>query len=565
MSRRLHRGPCFDPDRATVTTLEVKDLSVRFDTEAGPLDAVRGVSFSIDKGELLALVGESGSGKSVTALSIPQLLPLARVSHPGGSIRLGGTEMIGAPESVLRGVRGGKVGIIFQEPMTSLNPLHTIERQIGETLRLHQGMSGKALRERVVELLELVQLDNARERMGAYPHQLSGGQRQRVMIAIAVANEPELLIADEPTTALDVTIQAEILKLVRDLRARLGMAVLLITHDLTIVRRIADRVCVMNQGEIVEAGETSRLFADPQHAYTKHLLASEPKERTETKEDWSEPVMQAEDVVVHFPIRKGLLRRQVGAVKAVNGVSLEVHRGQTVGIVGESGSGKSTLGLALLQLRQSRGRVVFLGNRLNDLQSRQLHGLRRKMQIVFQDPYSSLSPRMTVRQIISEGLEIHNIGSSGADRRERVAQMLREVRLDPAMMDRYPHEFSGGQRQRISIARVMALKPDFVVLDEPTSALDLSVQAQIVELLLDLQARHGLSYLFISHDLRVVRGLCDHVIVMRKGEVVEQGPAKAIFERSEHPYTQALMTASFEIVPGQSDGVDGLRSGSEPY
>ncbi|RVT81702.1 ABC transporter ATP-binding protein [Rhodobacteraceae bacterium CCMM004] len=537
--------------------LEVRDLRVRFDTDTGPLDAVRGVSFSIAKGELLALVGESGSGKSVTALSIPQLLPPVRVSHPGGSIRVGGDEMIGASESVLRGVRGGRVGMIFQEPMTSLNPLQTIERQIGETLRLHQGLSGRALRDRVVELLDLVRLDAPRERLDSYPHQLSGGQRQRVMIAIAVANDPDLLIADEPTTALDVTIQAQILELVRDLRTRLGMAVLLITHDLTIVRRIADRVCVMHNGEIVEEGETAALFADPQHSYTRHLLASEPAGRPPARDPGAPMVIEASDVAVHFPIRKGILRRQVGAIKAVDGVSIAIRKGQTVGVVGESGSGKSTLGLALLRLRDSRGRIAFLGRPLNDLPPRDIHALRRQMQIVFQDPYSSLSPRMTVRQIVSEGLDIHGIGRPGDERRARVAELLHEVRLDPAMMDRYPHEFSGGQRQRISIARVLALKPDFVVLDEPTSALDLSIQAQIVELLRELQARHGLSYMFISHDLRVVRALCDEVIVMRKGTVVEQGSAAAIFEDAQHPYTRALIGASFDIVPSPPPNGDG--------
>ena len=539
-----------------MTALDVRNLHVRFDTDAGPLDAVNGVSFAIGKGELLALVGESGSGKSVTALSIPQLLPSVRVSHPGGSIRLGGEEMIGASEDVLRGVRGGKVGMIFQEPMTSLNPLQTIEQQIGETLRLHQGLAGRALRDRVLELLNIVQLDAAEERLSSYPHQLSGGQRQRVMIAIAVANDPELLIADEPTTALDVTIQAQILELVRDLRTRLGVAVLLITHDLTIVRRIADRVCVMHKGEIVEEAETAALFSAPQHAYTRHLLSSEPSGRPRPPDTAAPIVVEARDVAVHFPIRKGVFRRQVSAIKAVDGVSIEIRQGQTVGVVGESGSGKSTLGLALLRLRESRGRIIFLGNPLHDLPRNEIHALRRKMQIVFQDPYSSLSPRMTVRQIISEGLEIHGIGEAGAERRARVAELMREVRLDPDMMDRYPHEFSGGQRQRISIARVLALKPDFVVLDEPTSALDLSIQAQIVDLLRELQSRHGLSYLFISHDLRVVRALCDYVIVMRKGEVVEQGAADDIFDNAQHPYTRALIGAAFDIVPATQTGAE---------
>jgi microcin C transport system ATP-binding protein len=520
-----------------MSLLEIDDLSVRFTTEGKAVDVVRGVSLSIEKGELLALVGESGSGNSMTALSIPQLLPYPHASHPTGSIRLEGVELMGAPPEKLREVRGGKVGVVFQEPMTSLNPLHTIERQIGETIRLHQGLSGRALRARTIDLLRLVQLDNATDRLGAYPHQLSGGQRQRVMIAIAMANEPDLLIADEPTTALDVTIQAEILKLIRDLRKRIGMGVLLITHDMTVVRRVADTVCVMTRGEIVERGPVERVLNAPKHDYTRHLLASEPKGRPAPVLPTADSVLACEDVRVHF-----------GLIKAVDGVSLEIRRGQTVGVVGESGSGKSTLGLAVLRLLESKGRIAFLGKEIGPVPRRRLHGLRRQMQIVFQDPYSSLSPRMTVREIISEGLDIHNIGEPGEERRERVKAIMREVRLDPAMMDRYPHEFSGGQRQRISIARVMVLKPDFVVLDEPTSALDLSVQAQIVELLRDLQRVHNLSYLFISLDLRVVRSLCNFIVVMRAGKVVEKGPAEAIFEHSTQPYTKALIQASFDIV-----------------
>jgi microcin C transport system ATP-binding protein len=538
-----------------MSLLEVQELSVSFKVEGGTLEAVRRVSFHIDKGETLALVGESGSGKSVTALSILQLLPYPKAWHPGGSVRLDGRELIGADEATLRQMRGDRVGIIFQEPMTSLNPLHTIDRQIGETLMLHRGMSKTEARARALELLHLVRLREAEERLGAYPHQLSGGQRQRVMIAMALANEPDLLIADEPTTALDVTIQAQILTLLKDLQRRLGMAMLLITHDLTIVRKVADRVCVMTDGEIVEAGPVAGLFEHPQHPYTRHLLAAEPKGKPLVRAPDAPVVMAAEHVKVHFPIQRGLLRRTVGHVKAVDGVDVRVRRGQTVGVVGESGSGKTTLGLALLRLIKSQGAIRFGDQELQGLPSRRLRALRRHMQIVFQDPYGSLSPRMSVGQIIEEGLKLHRLGGDRQGRRQLVAKVLEEVGLDPASQDRYPHEFSGGQRQRISIARAIVLEPSFVVLDEPTSALDMSVQAQIVDLLRDLQARHGLAYLFISHDLRVVRALSDEVIVMREGEVVEQGPAATIFDAPEHPYTQALMAAAFDIEARDSEFV----------
>jgi microcin C transport system ATP-binding protein len=538
-----------------MSLLEVQDLSVSFKVEGGTLEAVRRVSFHIDKGETLALVGESGSGKSVTALSILQLLPYPKAWHPSGSVRLDGRELIGADEATLRQVRGDRVGIIFQEPMTSLNPLHTIDRQIGETLMLHRGMSKTEARARALELLHLVRLREAEERLGAYPHQLSGGQRQRVMIAMALANEPDLLIADEPTTALDVTIQAQILTLLKDLQRRLGMAMLLITHDLTIVRKVADRVCVMTDGEIVETGPVARLFEHPQHPYTRHLLAAEPKGKPLVWAPDAPVVMAAEHVKVHFPIQRGLLRRTVGHVKAVDGVDVRVRRGQTVGVVGESGSGKTTLGLALLRLIKSAGAIRFGDQDLQGLPLRRLRALRRHMQIVFQDPYGSLSPRMSVGQIIEEGLKLHRLGGDRQGRRQLVAKVLEEVGLDPASQDRYPHEFSGGQRQRISIARAMVLEPSFVVLDEPTSALDMSVQAQIVDLLRDLQARHGLAYLFISHDLRVVRALSDEVIVMREGQVVEQGPAATIFDAPRHPYTQALMAAAFEIEARASEFV----------
>jgi len=527
--------------------LEVEDLAVSFRMEGRIVEAVRGVSFTLDKGEILALVGESGCGKSVTALSILQLLPYPKAFHPSGSIRLLGREMVGADEATLRSVRGNRVGIVFQEPMTSLNPLHTVERQIAEVLMLHRRMPREQARARVIELLNLVGIADAGRRLESYPHQLSGGQRQRVMIAMALANEPDLLIADEPTTALDVTIQAQILKLIRDLQQRLGMAVLLITHDLGIVRKVADRVCVMTQGEIVEQGPVGRIFEAPQHPYTKHLLASEPRGRPLVPRRDAPVVLEGRDVKVHFPIQRGFLKRTVGWIKAVDGVSLAVREGETVGVVGESGSGKTTLGLALLRLIPSRGDILFEGTSVQGWSWKQMRPLRRQMQIVFQDPYGSLSPRLTVGEIVEEGLLVHRLVKTPEERRERVARILEEVGLEASMIDRYPHEFSGGQRQRISIARAMVLEPRFVVLDEPTSALDVSVQAQIVDLLRTLQERHRLAYLFISHDLRVVRALAHHLIVMKDGRVVEQGPAAEIFEAPRHPYTRALFAAAFDI------------------
>jgi microcin C transport system ATP-binding protein len=536
-----------------MSLLEVEDLSVSFRIEGGELEAVRGVSFRIDRGETVALVGESGSGKSVTALSILQLLPYPKARHPGGSVRLDGTELLGADEETLREVRGGRVGIIFQEPMTSLNPLHKVEKQVSESLLLHRGLNRADARRRTLELLHLVRLQEAEQRLDAYPHQLSGGQRQRVMIAMALANEPDLLIADEPTTALDVTIQAQILTLLKDLQRRLGMAMLLITHDLTIVRNVADRVCVMTRGEIVESGTVEEVFERPQHPYTRHLLAAEPKGRPGTRQADAPEIVAAENVKVHFPIQRGLLKRTVGHIKAVDGIDVRVRRGHTVGVVGESGSGKTTLGLALLRLLRSEGAIRFDGQNVQGWSSRRLRPLRRHMQVVFQDPFGSLSPRMSVGQIVEEGLKLHGLGGDRAGRRALVSRVLEEVGLDPASQDRYPHEFSGGQRQRISIARAMVLEPSFVVLDEPTSALDMSVQAQIVDLLRDLQARHGLAYMFISHDLRVVRALSDDVIVMRDGQVVEQGAAQQIFEQPRHPYTRALMAAAFEIRALETD------------
>ena len=535
--------------------LEVKDLSVDFNTPAGLVHAVRKVSFDIDKGETLALVGESGSGKSVSALSIIQLLPYPVAQHPSGSVKLDGEELMGAPQATLRGIRGNKVAIVFQEPMTSLNPLHTIEKQVNEVLFVHKKLGKDAARARTLELLNLVGLKNAESRLGAYPHELSGGQRQRVMIAMALANEPDLLIADEPTTALDVTIQAQILELLHSLQKRFGMAILFITHDLGVVRRMAQRVCVMNDGEIVEHGPVKQIFEQPAHPYTRHLLESEPTGGPHGPEPGAPSVMKADDLKVWFPIKKGVFRRTVDHIRAVDGVSIDVREGQTVGVVGESGSGKTTLGLAMLRLISSRGPIEFTGKHIDDLRSSEVRPLRREMQIVFQDPYGSLSPRMTIGEIVGEGLAVHKLADTPAARDAMIVQALEEVGLDPAERHRYPHEFSGGQRQRVAIARAMVLKPRFVVLDEPTSALDRSVQAQIVDLLRDLQKKHKLAYLFISHDLRVVRALADDVLVMRAGQVVEQGPAAEIFDAPKHPYTQALMAAAFDLKAVASDMV----------
>ncbi|MDP1750996.1 MAG: ABC transporter ATP-binding protein [Reyranella sp.] len=536
--------------------LEISDLSVTFGAGDNAVRAVRGVSFEIRRGETVALVGESGSGKSVTALSVLQLLPYPTARHPTGSIRFQDRELVGAPPSELLAVRGNRVSMIFQEPMTSLNPLHTIERQVNEVLILHKGLSRDAARKRTLQLLEQVGIPEAAKRLDAYPHQLSGGQRQRVMIAMALANEPDLLIADEPTTALDVTIQAQILKLLKTLQARYGMALLFITHDLGIVRKMADRVCVMTKGLIVEQGPVARVFDDPQHSYTQHLLSAEPKGRPAAVDPAAAEILRLDDIKVHFPIRRGLLRRIVGHVKAVDGVSLALRQGHTIGLVGESGSGKTTLGLALLRLEKSQGGIRFDGHDLQTLGARELRALRRQMQIVFQDPFSSLSPRMSVGEIVGEGLEVHRIGSK-AERDRAIDQALDEVGLDVSSRERYPHEFSGGQRQRIAIARALVLKPRFIVLDEPTSALDMSVQAQIVDLLRDLQARHKLAYLFISHDLRVVRALADEVIVLCNGKVVERGPAGQVFEAPQTPYTQALIAAAFnlEAIGAEGQGI----------
>ena len=522
--------------------LEVRDLGVAFVHGGDRTEAVRGDSFELYPGETLALDGESGSGKSVTALSTVRLLPdNAEIT---GSVRYRGKEMTTADARSLRGVRGNDISFIFQEPMTSLNPLHTIARQIGESLALHQGLVGAKARARILELLNLVGLRDAEARMGAYPHQLSGGQRQRVMIAMALANGPDVLIADEPTTALDVTIQAQILTLLADIQKAEGMAMLFITHNLGIVRRIADRVAVMQAGRIVETGPTRAIFAAPEHPYTRMLLAAEPTGRPDPVPANAATVLQTDALKVWFPIRRGLLRRTVGHVKAVNRASIALRAGETLGVVGESGSGKTSLGLAIMRLISSEGRIVFLGQDIQGWKNRELRRVRRDLQMVFQDPYGSLSPRMSIEQIVAEGLAVHGLqaGEEG-----RVAAILKEVGLDPTTAHRYPHEFSGGQRQRIAIARAMILQPKLVVLDEPTSALDMTVQVQIVELLRRLQAKYQLAYIFVSHDLRVVRALAHKVVVMQNGDVVESGDSAAIFERPETEYTRTLLAAAFDL------------------
>jgi microcin C transport system ATP-binding protein len=528
--------------------LQVADLGVHFRLPGRVVKAVDGVSFSLDKGETLALVGESGSGKSVTALSLLQLLPYPLASHPkGSSVVYRGEELMGASDRRLRQIRGNDISMVFQEPMTSLNPLHTVLKQVNEVLMLHKGLTRDQARTRTLELLRLVGIREPERRLNAYPHELSGGQRQRVMIAMALANDPDILVADEPTTALDVTIQAQILKLLKELQQELGMAVLLITHDLGIVRKVADRVCVMTEGKIVEQGPVRRIFEDPQHAYTRKLLAAEPKGQPHRAPADAPVVLSGTDVKVHFPIRKGVLRRAVDYVRAVDGIDVTVREGHTLGIVGESGSGKTTLGLALLRLISSQGEIAFEGTEIQGLRSAQMRPLRRQMQVVFQDPYGSLSPRLSVGEIVGEGLRIHGLAEDAEAREARIVQALEEVGIDPSARHRYPHEFSGGQRQRIAIARAMVLKPRFVVLDEPTSALDMSVQAQIVDLLRDLQARHRLAYLFISHDLKVVRALADEVLVVKDGKVVEHGPSAQIFDHPQQPYTKALMKAAFDL------------------
>ena len=527
--------------------LEVRELSVAFRQGQRETLAVDRVSFDIKRGETVALVGESGSGKSVTALSVLKLLPYPAASHPSGSVRFKGQELLHLPEPQIRHVRGNDITIIFQEPMTSLNPLHTIEKQIGEILLLHQGLSGEAARARTIELLDQVGIPDPQMRLKSYPHQLSGGQRQRVMIAMALANEPDLLIADEPTTALDVTVQAQILNLLKELQRRLCMTMLFITHDLGIVRKLADTVCVMKQGKIVEQGPVERVFTAPQHAYTRALLAAEPKPDPAPVCPAAPVVIETKDLKVWFPIKRGVMRRAIGYIKAVDGVSIEVRQGETLGVVGESGSGKTTLGLAILRLVSSDGPIVFFGSTLAGLTFREMRPFRHHMQIVFQDPYGSLSPRMSISDIIEEGLWVHHPKLSRAEREQRVIRALVDVGLDPDTRFRYPHEFSGGQRQRIAVARAIVLEPTFVVLDEPTSALDMLIQAQIVDLLRALQKRRNLTYMFISHDLRVVAALACRLLVMRHGKVVEEGPAAEVFANPKSPYTRALFAAAFNL------------------
>jgi microcin C transport system ATP-binding protein len=534
-------------DATSAPLLSVKDLSVAFRQGERETLAVDRISFDIGKGETVALVGESGSGKSVTALSVMKLLPYPSAHHPSGTVTFKGQELLGLPENKIRHVRGNDITIIFQEPMTSLNPLQTIERQIGEILLLHRGMSGAPARARTIELLTQVGIPNPESRLASYPHQLSGGQRQRVMIAMALANEPDLLIADEPTTALDVTVQAQILKLLKELQARLGMAMLFITHDLGIVRKIADRVCVMSKGKIVEQGPVERVYTKPEHPYTKALLAAEPKGSPPPANPGAPVVVETKDLKVWFPIKRGLMRKTVGHIKAVDGVSVQVRKGETLGVVGESGSGKTTLGLAILRLVSSNGPILFMGNALQGLQFKAMRPFRRDMQMVFQDPYGSLSPRMSVADIVEEGLWVHHPKMPAAERQERVIRALQDVGLDPDTRFRYPHEFSGGQRQRIAMARAVVLAPTFVVLDEPTSALDMLIQAQIVDLLRDIQKRRDLTYLFISHDLKVVAALASRLVVMREGKVVEAGPAAELFANPKTDYTRALFAAAFNL------------------
>jgi len=530
--------------------LSVRDLSVAFSHGAhgGPETlAVDHVSFDIGKGETVALVGESGSGKSVTALSILKLLPYPAARHPSGSITFKGRELLGLPDRDMRRVRGDDITIVFQEPMTSLNPLHTIEKQIGDVLFLHRGLTGAAARARILEVLSQVGIPDPQSRLKSYPHQLSGGQRQRVMIAMALANEPDLLIADEPTTALDVTVQAQIIALLKELQQRLGMSLLFITHDLGIVRKIANRVCVMKEGKIVEHGDVARVFAAPQHPYTRALLAAEPKPDPAPLQPDAPMVLEATNLKIWFPITAGMLRKVVGHIKACDGVTIELHQGETLGVVGESGSGKSTLGRAILRLISSEGPIAFMGHELQGLRFKEMRPFRHDMQIVFQDPYGSLSPRLSVSEIIKEGLKVHHPHMPEHERDARVVQALNDVGLDPATRFRFPHEFSGGQRQRIAVARAIVLEPTFIVLDEPTSALDMVIQSQMVDLLRSLQKRRNLTYLFISHDLRVVAALASHLIVMRQGKVVEAGAAADLFKNPKSDYTRALFAAAFNL------------------
>jgi len=531
----------------TNTLLSVRDLSIAFRSGGRETLAVDRISFDIAKGETLALVGESGSGKSVTALSILRLLPYPAARHPSGVINFKGTDLLELNQRQMRRVRGDDISIVFQEPMTSLNPLHTIEKQIGEILLLHRGLTGAAARARTIEVLTQVGIPDPQTRLKSYPHQLSGGQRQRVMIAMALANEPDLLIADEPTTALDVTVQAQIIALLKDLQERLHMSLLFITHDLGIVRKIAQRVCVMKDGNIVEHGTVQQVFAAPEHSYTRALLAAEPKPDPAPPQPDAPIVIETKDLKVWFPITSGLLRKVVGHVKACDGLNIELRKGETLGVVGESGSGKSTLGRAILRLISSEGLIAFMGHDLQGRSFKEMRPFRRNMQIVFQDPYGSLSPRMSVAEIIKEGLKVHHPRMAEGERDRRVIQALNDVGLDPDTRFRFPHEFSGGQRQRIAVARAIVLEPSFIVLDEPTSALDMLIQAQMVDLLRDLQKRRDLTYLFISHDLRVVAALASRLLVMRHGVIVESGAAADLFRNPQTDYTRALFAAAFNL------------------
>ena len=538
-----------EPAPLSPALLSVENLSVGFHLDRGVIEAVRGVSFDIGPGETLGLVGESGSGKSVTARAIMRLLPgTARLGRES-AIRFKGSRLDGQNDRFLQRLRGNRLGMIFQEPMTSLNPIYRIGTQIAESLRLHQGLARRAALERARELLEEVRIPQAAERLQQYPHQLSGGQRQRVMIAIAIANEPDLLIADEPTTALDVTVQAEILSLLRGLQSRHGMAILLITHDLGVVRRVCDRVCVMRHGRLVETAGSETLFASPTHPYTRALLAAEPRGHPSPVPDGAPTLLECRDMAVVYPLGRRT------ELRAVDRVSLLLRRGETLGVVGESGSGKSTLGRALLRLGSvDSGEVSFQGRRIERLSRREMRPLRPRMQVVFQDPFASLNPRLSVRQIIEEGLIVNGIGGDAAGRLRRMEAMLAEVSMPDTTLRRFPHEFSGGQRQRIAIARALVLEPEFVLLDEPTSALDLSAQAQIIDLLRGLQRRLGLGYVFISHDLKVARAMCHRIMVMRNGKVIEEGPCARILSAPEEGYTRSLVAAAFGITAVSEDG-----------
>jgi microcin C transport system ATP-binding protein len=530
-----------------MSLIDVRDLSVSFRVGGKTVEAVKHVSFSIEEGETFALVGESGAGKSVTALSILRLLPPTKAFFPSGAVLFGGHDLLKMPEKKLMEVRGKSIAMIFQEPMTSLNPLHSVSKQMGEALILHQGMSEREARSRTLELLDLVQLTDAEGRLAAYPHQLSGGQRQRVMIAMALANNPTLLIADEPTTALDVTIQAEILALLKRLKERFRMSLLLITHDLRIVRKMTDRVGVMKNGLIVEQGEVREVFEKPRHDYTKFLIASEQLEKSKEPVDGEAEILRSEKLSVAFPIYRGVFRRVNGYVRAVNEVTVSVRSGRTIGLVGESGSGKTTYGLAVLRLIPSNGSIRFMGREIQGLKGKEIRPLRREMQVIFQDPYESLNPRLTIGQIVEEGLRVHGIAKSEEGREEMIVRTLNEVGIDPESMNRYPGEFSGGQRQRIAIARAIALRPKFLVLDEPTSSLDMTVQTQILSLLRELQGKYNLAYLFISHDLRVIRAMSHEILVIKDGVIVERGPSERVFGAPEHPYTRNLIRAAFDL------------------